>query len=270
MKKTIIAAMAAAVIALSSCSENDHDINQDPVLLKGEKVKVADGEAWTYIETSFDNKPLKAGIVLTEAAIPEMHTGGRVKHGGHGDAPESIIYTLRLPENKSATVFDHVTMDWNPHGHPPENVYTKAHFDFHFYMESEAELNKIPPFEVDSIGHKTYPAPDYLPKNYIPIPGGVPKMGVHWADITSPELNPQNPAPFTQTFIYGTYNGKVNFYEPMVTGEYLKALTGKFERSIPQPAKYARTGYYPTKMSVTKIPGGYQVELSEFIYRQQS
>jgi len=269
MKNMFIAVAAVAVIGMSSCSDHDEEVDKMPKFLKGPEVTVEQGKAWTYIETSYDNKPIKVGIEMTETAIPEVGTGLRVKHGGHG-TPESYIYTLQLPENKSNTVFDHVTMDWNPHGHPPDNVYTKPHFDFHFYMSTAAELDKIPPFEVDSTGHKNYPAPAYLPQNYIPIPGGVPKMGVHWADITSPELNPANPAPFTQTFIYGTYNGKVNFYEPMATGEYLKSITTKFERSIPQPAKFSKTGYYPTKISISKVTGGYRVELSEFVYRQQS
>lgn len=261
--------MAISLLTFSSCNDDEDPIDNAPKLLKGAPVTVANGKAWTYIETTPDNKPIRAGITLTPEAIPA--DGGRVNHGGHHDeAPESIIYTLQLPENKTATVFDHVTMDWNPYGHPPENIYTKPHFDFHFYMDTQAELEKIPPFEVDSTGHKNYPAPAYLPSNYIPIPGGVPKMGVHWADVTSPELNPQNPAPFTQTFIYGTFNGKVNFYEPMVTGEYLKSITGKFEREIPQPAKYSRTGYYPTKMKIERTPEGYIVEVSGFVYRLKS
>jgi hypothetical protein len=254
----------------ASCTDDKTEvINDTPRLLKGPEVVVSNGKAWTYIGTSPDNKPLKVGIHLTTAAIPET-AHARVGHDGHESEPGAVIHTLQLPENKTTTVFDHVTLDWNPNGHAPENVYTKPHFDFHFYMSSQADLDKIPSFEVDSTGHKHYPQPGYLPANYVPIPGGVPKMGVHWADITSPELNPAKPEPFTQTFIYGSYNGKVNFYEPMVTADFLKSITTKFERNVPLPEKFSKAGYYPTKMSITKTTDGCAVELSGFVYKPQS
>ncbi len=51
------------------------------------------------------------------------------------------------------------------------------------------------------------------------VGGGVPQMGAHWVDVTSPELNGST---FAQTFIYGSYDGQVNFYEPMITLDFLK------------------------------------------------
>jgi hypothetical protein len=91
-------------------------------------------------------------------------------------------------------------------------------------------------------------------------------MGAHWVDATSPELNG---APFTQTFIYGSYNGEVNFYEPMITEEFIKA-NPSFERTIPQPTKYQKTGYYPTKMRIEKSDKVTNIILEGFVWRQAS
>ncbi|MCW3108253.1 MAG: hypothetical protein JWQ09_2759, partial [Segetibacter sp.] len=76
-----------------------------------------------------------------------------------------------------------------------------------------------------------------------------------------------NGQPFSQTFIYGTYDGKVTFYEPMITLAFLKSTTS-FERAIPQPAKFKKAGYYPTKMRVTKHDGVTDIVLDGFVQRQ--
>jgi len=105
-------------------------------------------------------------------------------------------------------------LDWNPHGHPPAHIYDKPHFDLHFYMTPETEVMRY----MDSTKMMINPAADYLPANYIGA-NPVPMMGKHWMDATSGELRGQ---PFTQTFLYGSYNGQVVFYEPMVTLDFLK------------------------------------------------
>jgi hypothetical protein len=105
-----------------------------------------------------------------------------------------------------------------------------------------------------------------MPQNYVPIPGGVPQMGVHWVDVTAPELNGQL---FTQTFIYGSYNGQVTFYEPMITLDFIKA-NPSYQRNIPVPSKFEQPGYYPTKMRIQKVGGITNIILEEFVYRQAS
>jgi hypothetical protein len=91
-------------------------------------------------------------------------------------------------------------------------------------------------------------------------------MGVHWADVTSSELNGH---PFTQTFLYGSFNGQVTFYEPMITLDFIKA-NPSYQRNIPVPARFAKTGYYPTKMRIQKVKGITNIILEDFVYRQAS
>jgi hypothetical protein len=110
------------------------------------------------------------------------------------------------------------------------------------------------------------PAAAYLPPTYIAPAPGVPMMGKHWLEATSPELNGQQ---FTQTFLYGSYDSKVTFYEPMITLNFLKN-NSNYERDIPQPSKYEVAGYYPTKMRVLKHDGVTEIVLEKFVKRQAS
>lgn len=76
-------------------------------------------------------------------------------------------------------------------------------------------------------------------------------MGAHWIDPASPEFTP---AGFSRTFLYGFWNGRMNFLEPMITTDYLasvKALPAQSATfSIPQPQAVEKAGYYPTTYSV--------------------
>jgi hypothetical protein len=54
----------------------------------------------------------------------------------------------------------------------------------------------------------------------------IPRMGTHWPDMRSPELqgmlgNPQGYRPFTTTFIYGSWDGDFIFAEPMITRAFI-------------------------------------------------
>jgi hypothetical protein len=91
-------------------------------------------------------------------------------------------------------------------------------------------------------------------------------MGKHWIDVTSPELHG---VPFTQTFLYGSHDGQVVFYEPMITLDFLKQTTS-FQRTIPQPSKFKVSGYYPTRMTINKEAGTTNISLEGFVYRQAS
>jgi hypothetical protein len=59
-----------------------------------------------------------------------------------------------------------------------------------------------------------------IPNGYVPIPGSVLQMGKHWVDPTSDEFTGKG---FTHTFLFGSYNGPITFYEPMITFEYLQS-----------------------------------------------
>lgn len=261
--KKIFAIAITAVALLTACKKNDHS---NAGVFKGPDVKVHEGKSWTWVELNDKGDITKLGISLSNAAMNSVPVGGDGHEGhDHGDMDNNFVLKFH-PFVSKLTAFNHVGMGWNPNGHEPEVIYGIPHFDFHFYMMTPEEVAAIPPFEVDSSKFKIVPGPEYFPATYFNPGGGVPQMGVHWLDFTSPELGG---ATFTQTFIYGSYNGRVTFYEPMITLDFMKA-NASYERPIPQPAKVQQTGWYPTKLKLKQNTDTYDVILDGFVYRVKS
>lgn len=259
MKRILFIALAA--ITLTSCEKDD--LSEKNGIFKGPVVNVHEGKAWTWVQINKYGNPEKLAVSLTDAALNSVPVGG--ENSGHEHSNENN-WVVKFHPRARITPFDHLGMGWNPNGHEPIPIYGRPHFDFHFYMMTPEQVDAIPPYEVDSSKFKNWPAPAYFPAGYFNAGGGVPKMGAHWVDPTSGEFNGQI---FTQTFIYGSYNGKVTFYEPMITLDFLKN-NNNYQRSIPQPAKVQKSGWYPTKLRVKKHDGLTDIILDEFVFRQQS
>jgi len=252
MKKLLIV-LAAGFFAVSCKKESDKNV------FKGPEVQVFQGKAWTWTQLGKDGNPERVAISITDDALNSVP--GDDGSGGHSHHNN---FVLEFHSKASATPFKHLWLNWNPAGHPPVNIYTKPHFDLHFYLvESDVRETYLDAAKLDAS-----PAAEYIPANHLGA-DPIPTMGKHYVDLTSPELNPTNPQPFTQTFIYGSYDSKVVFYEPMITLEFLKN-TANFERSIPQPAKVQQSGFYPTKMRVVKHDKITEIVLDSMVYRQAS
>lgn len=96
-----------------------------------------------------------------------------------------------------------------------------------------------------------------LPPAPAPV-SAVPRMGVHWLEIASPELqDPVSPDhhAFTYTFIHGSWNGKFIFDEPMITRAFLLTQPD-LTLPLSQPAQFTRPGYYPTNYRIQIRRGG--------------
>ena len=197
----------------------------------GERAEVAEGTAQTWIKLDAAGNPASIGVSISEAAF--MSVGG--------DVPQ--IWSLDFPAEASGTPYTHMGLDWNPQGHEPPGIYDIPHFDFHFYMISKEMRVAIGP---DDPEFEIVPAPQFLPADHVKIPGGVPQMGAHWIDPMSGEFQGE---PFTHTMIYGSYNGKVAFMEPMITWGFINN-TPSFSAEIKQPEAFAMEGvFYPTAYS---------------------
>lgn len=262
MKKIFIFTLVAGAVAFSSYTANNSKKTQT---LKGPAVQVHGGKAWTWIQLSKQGNPEKLAVTLTDDAMNSLP--GPSSNAGHGHVAGNH-WVMKLHSKAGATPFNHVSMHWNPNGHEPENIYTLPHFDFHFYTTTPEEVLEIGTYEADSVRFKNTPSADYYPAKYI-NPGAatsVPQMGAHYIDVTSGEFQGKT---FTETFLFGSFNGKVTFYEPMITLDFLKK-NNNYVRAIPQPAKVQKTGWYPTKMKVVKHDGLTEIVLEEFVYRKQS
>ena len=87
-------------------------------------------------------------------------------------------------------------------------------------------------------------------------------MGTHWTHGQSHEFHG---LPFTSTMVYGDYEGKMVFNEPMLTKSYLESKPNRTS-TIRVPARYPKEGRYPTSFSVTLEPAAkqYRVRISAF------
>jgi hypothetical protein len=262
MKKALFFA-AVSLMAFSSCKKDKDQTEKKEKVFKGAVTQFQHGKAWSWYEVDNNDNPLRLSLTMDDAAMASLDRSTPADGGHHH---ENNITVKLHPKATTATPFQHIFLGWNPQGHEPEHVYDKPHFDVHFYTTSEADRLSIPTYEQDSMKFKNIPNAAYMPPTYIYPGGGVPQMGAHWLDVTSPELSG---APFTETFIYGSYNGKVTFMEPMIT-EALLLSNPTYQRSIPQPAKFQKDGWYPTKMRFEKKDGATSIILEGFVQRQAS
>jgi hypothetical protein len=231
----------------------------------GPPVKVGRGMARTYVvlDARAGQQAVELGVALDEGAVQ-----------GVPGAEGMYMYDLRLPAGSPAP-YQFVQLDWNAHGHPPMGIYTEPHFDFHFYVISKAERDAIVPTDPAFATKANHlPPQQYLPPFNVPLapPGGtaadaaVPMMGVHWIDVRSPEFNGGS---FARTFIHGSWDGRVTFYEPMITRAYLLSRPDAVE-PIPVAAQVEQPGRYPTgyRVSYDAQAREYRVALSGLVARR--
>lgn len=117
----------------------------------------------------------------------------------------------------------------------------------------------------------------------VPVPlANVPLMGLHWFDVRSPELQgivgaPEKAKPFTKTFIYGSFDGRFVFAEPMITRATILAMrdpsmpgTRSELTEFPVPARVQVPGYHPSAYRVewNEEAQEYRVALTQFVKRQ--
>jgi hypothetical protein len=215
----------------------------------GPPVSMGDGIARSFFEVGADGNPLTIGVELTKDALQDLPAGPTSETVDFVEYP--LLFDSKIqPLIEALTPFKHLILNWEPHGHPPVGVFTFPHIDFHFYMISPAERLAIPEPSPTTIAlFDAAPPAGYLPIDYT-IPGAlVAQMGKHWLDHTMPEL-PPTLQPFTHVLIYGSYNTKVAFLEPMVRRDFLLSGT-EVHKAIKQPANYDQPGkYYPTRYNI--------------------
>jgi hypothetical protein len=238
----------------------------------GAPITLGEGLVRTYLvlDEKTAGKPIEIGVVIDARTM-------------EGKLPNEMLWIpLTLPEN-TPRPYHFVLFDWNPEGHLPEGVYDVPHFDFHFYLTPHAEVQAIrrdaPDFDRKA---NNLPTGDFVPQHYIvPAPPGVdpaalaePGMGLHWEDIRDPQIQgllgkPHLFQPFTKTMIYGSWDGRITFIEPMITREYLLRRTNE-TIPIPQPARYPQPGWYPAAYRITYDAQAeeYRVAIVDFSWRE--
>jgi Domain of unknown function (DUF5602) len=229
MKKFfILATLLVATISFMSCKKD----KETPAVTYGTEVKLGNGTAKSFVKLDAAGNPEELGVAISEDAMNSL------PHNGVG-----TDLVLNLPSEGAKTPYKFVLLNYMHGGHEPNGIYTKDHFDVHFYTVPNTVRESITSPQDPRLFK--FPAAGDLPSTYI-FAGPVPMMGAHWADSTAAEFRGQ---PFLSTFIYGSLDGGVIFNEPMVTIELMKQKEHN-HYSIKQPTKYPTTGYFPNEYCV--------------------
>src|SRR5581483_238936 len=184
----------------------------------GQSAELGGGEIRTYVllskekdEASGHKKPIEVGVEIPSAIMNKL-------------PQEMRMLNFDFPIQARDTPIQFMMLDWNPTGHEPVGIYDRPHFDFHFYIQDFDEVMMIDPGNCSGLAcddfvraRKPVPTP-FLPAGYIDQGMVAPMMGNHLVDPTAPEFHGK---PFTRTFIYGSYDGQITFFEPMITNESL-------------------------------------------------
>lgn len=229
-------ALVLAPLLVPSLSAAQSDVRY------GDPVEVGNGNARTYVAYDANGHAVEVGIALSAEALTGLPALVE-------DPPEASIFAWDLPfPDQAPAPYRFANVDWNPLGHIPPGIYDVPHFDFHFYLISREERDSILPDDPD-FAAKAARVPDstLMPADYISPPDAtVPRMGTHWIDPASHEFHGQ---PFTQTFIYGTWDGRVTFLEPMVSLAFLESEPDA-TTDVRSPERFEVAGRYPTKYVV--------------------
>lgn len=218
----------------------------------GPQVQMGDGKARSFIILKKSGMPLELGYEMTQGAMFNLPQ----------DEHDFGAATFVLPLHQKAlqaTAFDHLVINWNVNGHEPPGVFNIPHFDFHFYMITLAQQMAIPPYAVNPTGFDNLPPPASWPAAFFPTPGGVPQMGRHW-------ISTSFAPPFIHTFIYGSYDGRFIFMEPMVTRQFLMQGTRADVPYNPLQGFPVAGKWYPQTYHVYKDGGKHYVSLSNFTW----
>ncbi len=255
----------------------------------GWQVPLGNGTAASYAEFDAAGAPTAIGVAFSATALDGLPAGSdrhhcvdRAQDGNVAPTTKCVDtfeHVLPLPDaaaRRADIPFKWVLLNWNPAGHIPPGVYDVPHFDVHFQMAPIAEIFAIEPgpcgpervrCDQFRIGKKPVP-PNYVPADYKDVDAVVPAMGNHLIDLTGPEFNKQ---PFTRSWIYGIYDGRVIFYEEMVTRAHILAKPDACT-PIKAPAAVAVAGYYPTVSCIRHdaASGEYTVSMERFVRRDAS
>jgi len=255
----------------------------------GEKITFGKGSVSTYAEFDDSGAPSAIGVRFDAMALESPPPGNSDMHhcfdrNGDGTVEKPAEcnmtheFVIPLPSDvadREDVPFKWVLLNWNPVGHIPPGIYDVPHFDVHFMITPVEEIFAIheggcgPEF-VDcdqyKVAQQTVPA-NYAPPEFKDVGAVAPAMGNHLVDVTGEEFTG---VPWSRSFIFGAYDGKVTFYEEMLTMAYLKSANEC--NPIKSPEGVATAGYYPTQYCAHKEDMGntYTVSLEGFQYREAS
>jgi hypothetical protein len=229
MNKLCLATATAALLTLAA------EAAANPTTFYGSPQAIGSGSIRSFVTVNDRGHPTEVGLILSETALANL-------------PDTSTEYQLPLPRQAATTAFTHIGVNWSPQGHPPGPIYGTPHFDLHFYTIQPQERQRITLDQPAQL-YKSPPA-GFVPTDYVlALDSGEPGQGSHWVDPTAPEFQGA-PRGFEQTFIYGFYNGKMTFQEPMIAKSIFDQRQS-FTQPIKLPRLYSKSGFYPTQYGLS-------------------
>jgi len=175
-------------------------------------------------------------------------------------------------EIKDITGLDHVSIDFNSCGHPPQDVFTIPHIDMHLYFELPefrtcmtcTKIPETPICDFNEDAQTTDSGLAFFNVSFVPgteqpinMPAGytvgydhmVPLMGGHSWDVTKqPSLIEGKPW-INPIWVIGSYAGSIIDYEPMIPMSF---ITGDENHFYEEELEYVgqTIDELPTKYSV--------------------
>lgn len=286
---SFIAALAVVtcVVMAEACGQargNDSDS-----IALGAETRLGEGTFSSFTRFDRDRTPLAIGVVFSVDALKSLPMSQSDEHRCFDhDANGAIEATECMPMHerviplptettrRSDIPFKWVLLNWNPAGHAPPHVYDLPHFDIHYFMDSIENTFALMPgpcggefLRCDQFERAVRPVPsEYVHPDFKNVDAAAPAMGNHLVDLTSKEFNG---GVFDRTWIYGSYDGRVTFWEEMVTRDYLASRPNTcFD--IKAPAAVEVAGYYPTQSCFRTDPetDELSVSIEGFVYREAS
>lgn len=260
----------------------------EPRRVEGSMVMIGSGWVESYSEIDGEGAPHAIGISFSKEAFEglpmdfgdghrctDLDNNGTIeKHSECLPWHEKVLPLPAEISRNSEIPFKWVLLNWNPHGHMPEGVWNTPHFDVHFYMEPIENIFSLMPgpcgpekMRCDQYEVAIKPVPvDYIHKDYIDVGAAAPAMGNHLVDTTGPEFRG---APFTRSWIYGTYDGRIIFYEEMLSLTYLTSGPNECF-PIKTTPEVGLSGYYPSQVCTrfSEADSSVSVSMEAFTYRK--
>ncbi|MEV6778011.1 hypothetical protein [Streptomyces syringium] len=255
-------------------------------LIVENRTSLGNGHVETVYSRKPDGSPKVIGVAVSEAAADSLPTTPR--HDGNtcfdknddgkvdpntecGGGHERVLWFPKL----KGLPFKWMMFNWQSVGHGPEHVFDKPHFDVHYFMMDYEARNAIRTGLCGAIfvncadnekAAKPVPAP-YHPEGF-GLPGAAGRMGNHIVDLSAA---PANGGPFTQAFVYGTYDSHITFWENVLSTDWLKSTKPKRScLTLKWAPEVEISGSYPKKSctSYRAKEKDYLMTFEDFAYRK--
>ena len=267
-----ICALGACALVLNGCNgdNNNGSPNPSPTVTPVPTAETTYGPAATFgagtaraYVTTRESVPQEVGIEISKAVLANPAS---LPLPPAGQVATEVILTPPAAL-QATTPFVGVSLIYSP-GHPPAGQQDVPHFHPTFFLISDAERQALVP---NAPGANTPIDAAELPTGFIELPDPnfayIPSIGTLYFDPTEAGYHE---APFqTALSEFRYFDGHLT---ALALGTPNRALLQVRDITLPLgvPAKYPKSGYYPTKYHIRadRVSQSYKLSLDDFVQRQ--